>query len=120
MGALAVMVALVVGCRADEPVVPPANTGPGATVARVQLVRAPAVFTVGDTSTYRAKAYDNANNELPVSFVFHSSNYAILNVDASTGLGSALSAGDVAVWASAGTTESFRQAVHVNPKPVLP
>ncbi|MGI8499203.1 MAG: hypothetical protein ACR2OG_16655 [Gemmatimonadaceae bacterium] len=110
----------VAGCRADEPVVPPANTGPGATVARVQLVRAPAQFTVGDTSTYKAKAYDNANNELPVAFLFHSSNDLILSVAASTGLGTAVSAGDVAVWVSAGTTESIRQSVHVNSKPILP
>lgn len=99
---------------------PPANTGPGATVVRVQIMSGPAAITLGDTARYSARAYDNGNNVLPVTLAWFSTDNQILAMDRNAGVGVGVDVGEVAVFATAGTARSENRSTKVNPKPAFP
>ena len=111
--ALALVVALA-ACSVDPPTPPIGDTGPYRTVARVDVRGGPTVTTVGDPLTYTAVAYDNANNELPVTFAWHTAPFGILRIDPATGGGRALAAGRASVWATVGSAQSAPRSVTVN------
>ena len=108
------------GCKYEEPTPPPANTGPGATVARIELQSGPGIITVGDSAFYTARAFDNANNPLPVTLTWVSTDAQVLSINATTGRGKGLSAGDTQVYAYAGSASSARRTTRVQPAPAFP
>lgn len=113
-------VILELGCGpADDPT-PLGNTGPGTTVARINILTGPASITVGDTARYTAAAYDNANNVLPVTLDWHSSNTIVLSMNAATGEGIGIESGESVVFATAGVARSNNRVTRVNSKPAFP
>ena len=105
----------LVGCRYDENE-PPGNTGPGATVARVDIVAGRSRMAVGDTVTFVARAYDNASNVLALATIrWTSSAPAVLAVDSVSGFARARARGSAQVTATAGSALSFPLAVAVDP-----
>lgn len=118
--ALLCAVILTLGCSpADDPA-PLGNTGPGTTVARINILTGPASITVGDTARYAAAAFDNANNVLPVTLDWHSSNTVVLSMNSATGEGIGLEAGESVVFATAGAARSNNRVTRVNSKPAFP
>jgi hypothetical protein len=110
----------VLGCRYDEPPAPQGNTGPGTTVARIVVQSGPAVITVGDSAFYSAKAFDNANNELPVTLSWATSDGRVLAINPATGRGKGVGAGEARVWAGAGSARSNQWLTRVQPGPAFP
>ncbi|MFN2397876.1 MAG: hypothetical protein ABR543_04430 [Gemmatimonadaceae bacterium] len=120
MPALLSAVIMALGCGpADDPA-PLGNTGPGTTVARIDILSGPASITVGDTARYTAVAVDNANYVLPVTLDWHSSNTIVLSMNSATGEGIGLEAGESVVFATAGAARSNNRVTRVNAKPAFP
>lgn len=119
-GLAAVTILAASGCRYDEPTPPPANTGPGTTIARIVVESGPGIITVGDSAFYTATAYDNANNALPVTLTWASTDSRVLDLDSFTGRGKGVGAGDVQVYAYAGSASSNRRSTRVQPAPAFP
>ena len=113
--ATAALVAMLADCQGAASTAPTrGNTGPGATVGRVSVISGATSAAVGDSLYYMAKAYDNAGNELPVTFYWHSVNYDVVDIDPATGHGKALKAGQTQIYASVGSAVSDYRTVIVH------
>jgi hypothetical protein len=114
-GLASAMALALAACSVEPPTPPIGDTGPYRTVARVDVLSGPTVTRVGDTVVYTAAAYDNASNELPVTFTWHALPSTVLRLNSSTGAGRALAPGQGSVWASVGSAQSPPRRVTVNP-----
>jgi hypothetical protein len=113
--AAACVVLAAAACRTDADAPELGNTGPGATVARVVITEGPTVLAVGDTAYFRAQAYDNANQSLPVRFTWLTSEPVPTRVelDPSSGTAVGLSRGSVLIYAQVGSKRSDPRGLEV-------